>query len=149
MTYPYQRVPSSGDITVNDDNTATLTYNNETYKFADLNTATAYLTLIDNKSEAAMTWASGVSKMIRDLETLLAEANKLKIIYDDNDLFDLVVATPDGSIVPGMSMTKLRSIIIGSLMQDLDVFLSQDTVGNPPNGIPMPIRRKVITQRMK
>lgn len=125
---------------------AIVTIGADTYTFPDEAAATAFATAAA-RSAAAADWYAGSKTVLRQFEQLLAEAGRLKMLYEDSKLYDLVLATPAGATVPGMGVTVRRSIEVGSLMQDLFLFLSQATVGDPPAGVPMQSRRAVITSR--
>ncbi len=94
---------------------------------------------------AATEWITGAKALLRNIEDALTEAGRLKMLYEDNDLLALTLSTPDDENVPGMGVSKLRSIAIGSLLQDVVAFLSEPTVGE--GGMTLPTRRKVIVQR--
>lgn len=117
------------------------------YPFSDETTAQAFAALAQ-RATAGYEWFSGARQLLRLMEQLLTEANRLKMIYEDTGLFDLVLGTPTGHPVPGMGVSVLRSVAVGALMQDLFLFLAQPVVGDPPTGLPLPAtRRSVITQR--
>jgi hypothetical protein len=119
----------------------------DTYTFADEATANNFVAIVRDRITAAAEWYAASRALLRQLETLLAEAGRLKMVYEDNDLYGLVTATPANTNVPGMNVSVLRSIAVGALMQDLEQFLSVAAVGNPASGLPLPIRRAVIGKR--
>ncbi|MEI8306083.1 MAG: hypothetical protein WCF99_03350 [Chloroflexales bacterium] len=115
------------------------------YPFPSEIAARAFVAAVTVAQPAALEWITGAKALLRTFEAMLAEAGRLRTLYEDNDLLDLTLATPDGENVPGMGVTKLRSIAIGSLLQDVVLFLSEPTVGE--GGMTLPTRRKVIVQR--
>lgn len=94
-----------------------------------------------------VTWIAGARALNQQFALMLAEAQRLSDLYDDNELFPLlqaIMAMP-GVKVPGTTLTLERIIALGALFQDLKTFLAAPTVGDPPAGLTLPIRRQVIT----
>jgi hypothetical protein len=152
MTYPYMPALGQGGrpafpVTVAQTGDQWIvTVGPTTYPCVDEAAATAFATAAA-RSLAAYDWYVGAKATLSQFETMLAEAGRLKMLYEDSKLYELVLATPAGATVPGMGVSVIRSIEVGSLMQDLFLFLSQATVGDPPAGLPMQTRRAVITSR--
>ena len=152
MTYPYMPALGQGGrptfpVTVAQTGDQwTVTVAATAYVCGNEAAATAFATAAA-RSLAAYDWYVGAKAVMSQFEQLLAEAGRLKMLYEDSKLYELVLATPAGATVPGMGVTVRRSIEVGSLMQDLFLFLSQATVGDPPAGVPMQTRRAVITSR--
>jgi hypothetical protein len=117
------------------------------YTFATDADANAFAAIARESITAASEWYSGVRDLFRDLEKLMGKAAQLEAIYNANNLYPLVVATPSGLNVPGMGVSALRSIAVGALMQDLNMWLDAVVVGNPAAGVALPVRRTVIGKR--
>ena len=142
---PYTYSPQS--VSVSQQNGVWIvTAQSSSYTFADEPTAQAFATLARESLSAAAEWYSGVRDLFRKLEQLMAEAARLEAIYNANNLYPLVVATPSGT-VPGMGVPALRCIAVGALMQDLNMWLDAVAVGNPAAGFALPVRRTVIGKR--
>ena len=116
------------------------------YTFVTETDANTFAGIARESITAAAEWYNGVKALFRQLETLLAEAGRLELVYNSNGLFDLTMATPTGTNVPGMNVPALRSLVVGSLMQNLSVFLDEAVV---VTGITsgLPTRRAAIGKR--
>ena len=142
---PYFSTPNT--ITV-EANVVTISSANaqSSYTFTDETTANAFAAIARESIVGAQEWYAGVKALFRQLETLLAEAGRLELVYNSNGLFDLTMATPTGTNVPGMNVPALRSLVVGSLMQNLSVFLDEAVV---VQGVTtgLPTRRAAIGKR--
>ncbi|MBX0328675.1 hypothetical protein K2Z83_13415 [Oscillochloris sp. ZM17-4] len=92
-------------------------------------------------------WVTRAKALLRRMEDLLAEAGTLRVLYEDNGLYELLLATPPTALMPGVGLSLARVLGIGCLFQDLTAFLADDAVGVPPAPIPLGVRRRVITLR--
>jgi hypothetical protein len=113
---------------------------------ADEAAAQAFATAASSTA-ALVEWATRAKQLLRQMEGLLAEAGLLRVMYDDNELLPLLLATPQGAPMPGIGLPLRRLLGIGCLFQDLTAFLAQNVVGVPPAPIPLGVRRVVMTLR--
>jgi hypothetical protein len=124
----------------------TVTVGTQSYTFADEAAARAFAAAAASTA-ALVEWSTRAHSLLRQLEGLLAEAGLLRVLYEDNHLYNLLLATPQGALMPGTALSLARMLSIGCLFQDLTAFLSADVVGVPPAPIPLGVRRVVITLR--
>lgn len=143
---PYTSSPQS--VTVNQTNGIwVVTAGATSYTFIDETVANAFATRARESIVGAQEWYAGVLKLLRQWETLLAEAGRLSGVYQANELYDLMLATPTGTNVPGMGVPVARALGIGALMQDLNVWLDDTAQGDPPTGLTLSTRRTIIGKR--
>ena len=118
--------------------------NNVVYQFPTQSAATAFENAYDSvEASAAAEWQKRSVQVLRNAEKALNEGIALTALFEDNDLLTLILATPEGQNVPGMTITAKRAIEIGNLMQDLLQWVSEPLTGEGSQ----PTRRRVITQR--
>jgi hypothetical protein len=133
------------------DNVWNVTVGTSTVTFGEDETAArAYAVLAAKHTSALVEWVTRARDILRSFEERLAAAGTLRVLYEDNNLLDLIVATPPGQLVPGINLPMLRLLAIGCFFQDLTAHLSGTVVGVPPAPVPegsMGIRRVVITLR--
>ena len=119
--------------------------NNVVYQFPTQSAATAFENAYDSvEASAAAEWQKRSVQVLRNAEKALNEGIALTALFEDNDLLTLILATPEGQNVPGMTITAKRAIEIGDLMQNLLEWVSQPLDTELPNP---PTRRRVITSR--
>jgi len=124
-----------------------VTAQQSSYTFTTEADANAFAAIARESITAASEWYNGVRSLFRQLETLLAEAGRLELVYNSNELFELIMATPTGMFVPGMGVPVARAVGIGAMMQDLNAWLDAAAVGVPPTGLALPVRRTMIGKR--
>jgi hypothetical protein len=133
------------------DSVWTVTVGTSTVTFGgDETAARAYAVLAAKHTGALVEWVTRAKEILRSFEERLAAAGTLRVLYEDNSLLDMIVATPAGQLVPGINLPVLRLLAIGCFFQDLTAHLGGAVVGVPPAPVPagaMGIRRVVITFR--
>ena len=125
LPYPYN--PQSVVVT-SQNGIWIVTAQSSSYTFTTEADANAFASIARESITAASEWYSDVRSLFRQLETLLAEAGRLELVYNSNDLFNLTMATPANTNVPGMNVPALRSLVVGSLMQNLSSWLDETVV---------------------
>jgi hypothetical protein len=101
--------------------------------------------LVKPREIAAAEWAERSLDLLNQLEVVLKEAANLEAVYNYNDLFPLVMATPSGYPVPGMTFNQTQASEVGSLFQDVKVFLAENVQGE--YGIDGSVRQAIILRR--
>jgi len=142
---PYTSSPQSVSVT-SQNGIWIVTAQSSSYTFTSEADANTFAAIARESISAASEWYNRVKALFRQLEGLLAEANSLALIYNSNELFALTTATPANTNVPGMNVPALRSLVVGSLMQNLSTWLDEYVV---VEGITtgLPTRRAAIGKR--
>ena len=117
------------------------------YTFGSDETVARAFATAATSTPALVEWYTRAKNILRQLEGLLAEAGLLRVLYEDNKLYDLMLATPANAPLPGVGLPLARLLGMGCLFQDLTAFLAENVVGVPPAPIPLGNRRVVVTLR--
>jgi hypothetical protein len=147
MSNPPSYLAYAVDVT-NTDGIWNVTVGNLSYDFGEDEAAAQIFAVQARKRTAALVeWVSRAKALLRQIEELLAQAGTLRVLYDDNQLYELLMATPQTSLMPGVGLSLPRVLSLGCFFQDITVFLGEDLVGVPPAPILLGKRRAVITLR--
>lgn len=117
------------------------------YDFTDEAAAQQFLETVTPRETAMAEWQRRARAILALSEQIVVDGRALSLLYEDNDLFQVIAATPEGQVVPGSSWSQARAISVGALMQDLELWLQDETIGVPAAPTSLPIRRRVIMTR--